>query len=144
MMTVAITLGFFLGAVALIGYLLRRRLLVITVEGVSMEPTYHAGDRLLVRRANLSAVRRGAVVVFATLAGAPPTDPPLMVKRAVAIPGDPVPPGVPVPDRLVPAGHLVVLGDNAAHSADSRTNGFLQAADIVGVVVRSPRHHRSR
>jgi signal peptidase I len=138
MMTVALALGFLAGTVALIGYLLRRRLLVITVEGVSMEPTYHAGDRLLVRRASLPAVRRGTVVVFAAPAGAPPTDPPLMVKRAVAIPGDPVPLGVPVPDRLVPAGHLVVVGDNAAHSADSRTNGFLQAADIVGIVIRSP------
>ena len=115
---------------ALAGDLLRRRLLLVTIEGISMAPTFRPGDRLVVRRAALSAVRRGAVVVFATAA-----DPPLMVKRAVAVPGDPVPPGVPEPDRLVPPDHLVVLGDNAAHSADSRTMGFLRAADVVGVVL---------
>jgi len=115
---------------------LRRRLLLVTVEGESMEPTYTAGDRLFVRRTTLAGVRRGAVVVLVAPAGAPATDPPLLVKRAVAVPGDPVPGGIPVPDRTVPAGRLVVLGDNTDRSADSRIRGFIPAADVVGVVLR--------
>lgn len=97
---------------------LRRQLLLVTVEGESMEPTYAAGDRLIVRRTT------------------PATDPPLLVKRAVALPGDPVPGGIPVPDRMVPAGRLVVLGDNADRSADSRGRGFIPATDVVGVLLR--------
>ena len=126
-------------ALALVGgvvLVLRRRLLLITVEGESMEPTSAAGDRLVVRRTTLTGVRRGAVVVLAAPAGAPATDPPLLVKRAVAVPGDPVPGGIPVPDRTVPAGRLVVLGDNADRSADSRARGFIPAAEVVGVVLR--------
>lgn len=115
---------------------LRRQLLLVTVEGESMEPTYAAGDRLIVRRTTLAGVRRGAVVVLAAQAGAPATDPPLLVKRAVALPGDPVPGGIPVPDRMVPAGRLVVLGDNADRSADSRGRGFIPATDVVGVLLR--------
>lgn len=124
------------GLLGCAGVVLRRRLLIVTVEGVSMEPTHRPGDRLLVRRATLAGVRRGAVVVVTAPSGAPPTDPPLMVKRAVALPGDAVPAGIPVPDAMVPSGHLVVLGDNAAQSADSRTMGFLPAAAVIGVVLR--------
>jgi signal peptidase I len=115
---------------------LRRRLLLVTIEGESMEPTYTAGDRVLVRRTTLAGVRRGAVVVLAASADAPATDPPLLVKRAVAVPGDPVPDGIPVPDRVVPPGRLVVLGDNTGRSADSRVVGFIPAADVVGVILR--------
>src|SRR5687767_16006642 len=41
---------------------LRRRLLVVTVIGVSMEPTYSSGDRLLVRRSRLKGIRTGQIV----------------------------------------------------------------------------------
>jgi signal peptidase I len=61
----------------------------------------------------------------------------LMVKWAVAVPGDAVPCGIPVTERTVPAGKLVVLGDNVDHSFDSRRAGFLSAAEVVGVVVRT-------
>jgi len=40
-----------------------------------------------------------------------------------------------VDDPVVPAGRLVVLGDNAAHSFDSRRAGYVLAADVVGVVI---------
>jgi signal peptidase I len=122
--------------IALAGALLRRRLLLITVVGTSMEPAYTDGDRVLVRRTTLAGVRRGAVVVLAAAPGSPASDPPLRMKRAAAVPGDPVPPGIPVADRLVPPGRLVVLGDNAERSADSRTAGFLPATDVVGIVIR--------
>jgi signal peptidase I len=105
---------------------------VVTVEGVSMAPTYVTGDRLLVRRVAPSAVTRGAAVLLVTPGG----EPPFMVKRAVALPGDPVPAGIPVDETVVPPGRLVVLGDNPERSADSRSFGFQPADAVVGVVRR--------
>lgn len=132
-----------LAAVALViaglgwGLVQRRRLLVVTVRGVSMEPTYSSGDRLLVRRSALDRVRAGEVVVV-QVAGAAPGDPTggRMVKRAVAVPGDPVPAQIPLPDPVVPAGRLLVLGDNPARSNDSRRLGYIPADALIGVVVR--------
>jgi signal peptidase I len=113
---------------------LRSRWLLVTVEGVSMAPTYLPGDRLLVRRTTLAGVHRGAAVLLTTPGADAPGNPPFMVKRAVALPGDPVPAGIPVSETVVPPGQLVVLGDNAAHSADSRSYGFQPADTVVGVV----------
>lgn len=124
---------------ALVAWLLvlRSRLLVVTVHGVSMEPTYRSGDRLLVRRAGLNHVRAGQVVVV-QVDSASPGDPTggRMVKRAVAVPGDPVPPRIPVPGPRVPADSLLVLGDNLARSNDSRRLGYLPADALIGVVLR--------
>jgi signal peptidase I len=118
------------------GLVQRRRLLVVTVRGVSMEPTYTSGDRLLVRRSGLDRVRAGEVVVVQV--GSAPGDPTggRMVKRAVAVPGDPVPPQIPLADPVVPAGRLLVLGDNPARSNDSRRLGYIPADSLIGVVVR--------
>jgi signal peptidase I len=58
------------------------------------------------------------------------------VKRVVAVAGDPVPPGVPVPEAHVPEGHRVLVGDNPARGHDSRTTGYFDAAVPLGVVVR--------
>ncbi|TDD84930.1 S26 family signal peptidase [Actinomadura rubrisoli] len=130
-----------------------------------MEPTLRAGDRLLVRRTD--RVRAGRIVVVrapdpplgdrepagaelteeeaAALpvvpAAAPPPGGRLLVKRAVAVPGDPVPrDAVPalreVPDEVVPPGSLVVLGDNPSASWDSREYGFVRPGGCVGVAVR--------
>jgi signal peptidase I len=158
---------------------LRRRYIVITVAGVSMEPAYGHGDRVLVRRASLEAVRRGHVVVLAgrlaemwpglaapTTDGAAPSGggfpsagespdasevpdagleltevPVWMIKRVKAVSGDPVPRGEVsalrhVPERVVPEGCLVVLGDNAEASRDSRHFGYVPSDRLIGVVVR--------
>lgn len=115
----------------------RRRFLVVTVHGVSMEPTYVSGDRLLVRRSRLDRVRAGQVVVVRVSAAA--ADDPTggrMVKRAVAVPGDPVPAQIPVSDPVVPSGRLLVLGDNPLRSNDSRRLGYLPADSLIGVVLR--------
>jgi len=102
-----------------------------------MEPTYHSGDRLLVRRSGLDRVRTGQVVVV-QVDSATPDDPTggRMVKRAVAVPGDPVPPRIPVPGPRVPVDRLLVLGDNLARSNDSRRLGYLSADALIGVVLR--------
>ncbi|MET9451121.1 S26 family signal peptidase [Streptomyces cinerochromogenes] len=120
------------------------RLLVVTVRGPSMTPTHHHGDRLLVRRTR--TVRRGQVVVVLR-----PRSPaiwredrhsPLIVKRVAAVPGEPVPPGSVPPlaeghAGRVPPGRVVLLGDNAAASVDSRQLGFFPLGDVLGVVTRS-------
>jgi signal peptidase I len=124
---------------ALVAWLLvlRSRLLVVTVHGVSMEPTYRSGDRLLVRKAGLDRVRTGQVVVV-QVDSTSPDDPTggRMVKRAVGVPGDPVPPEIPVPGPRVPVDSLLVLGDNLARSNDSRRLGYLPAKALIGVVLR--------
>jgi signal peptidase I len=116
---------------------LRRRLLVVTVIGVSMEPTYSSGDRLLVRRSRLKGIRTGQIVVV-QVSGAATGDTTAgrLVKRAVAVPGDPVPPQIPISDQVVPEDRLLVLGDNPAHSDDSRRLGYIPADALIGVVLR--------
>lgn len=117
----------------------RRHLVLVTVEGISMTPTLQPGDRVLIRRRQLAKVRRGDIVVL---------EPPVKlthpdgssrwnIKRVVALPGDPVsasdlPPGNP---DVVPDGKLVVHGDGRI-SSDSRQWGFYAADDLLGVVVR--------
>jgi signal peptidase I len=116
---------------------LRHRYVAITVHGESMTPTYRPGDRVLVRRERL--VRSGQCVVFAEEPAGPVPD--WVLKRVVAVPGDPVPrdrmPALDgVPEARVPAGHLVVAGDNPAHSYDSRHHGYVVAERLLGVVSR--------
>lgn len=138
----------------------RRSLAVVTVSGPSMAPTYVDGQRVLVRRKPLARVRRGEVVLVerpgvATGWVDPPVRGPVaarpwLVKRAVAVAGDPLPPdlvgGRAGATRLgtrVPAHRLVVLGDNPDESYDSRRFGFVEPRRLYGVVVR-PLPNRSR
>lgn len=63
------------------------------------------------------------------------------MKRAVAVPGDPVPrQGFPAfrdaPETVVPRHALVVLGDNPGAGWDSRDFGFVRGDEFVGVMVR--------
>ncbi|UWE12542.1 S26 family signal peptidase [Actinacidiphila bryophytorum] len=120
----------------------RRLLLIVTVEGTSMAPTYAPGRRLLVLRTPLARilVRPGAVVVFRL----PRTDPdgpepPLLVKRVAARAGDPIPPEVrpplPASPTRVPRGHLILLGDNPSTSTDSRTWGYVSSSTLTAVLL---------
>ncbi|MGC4785202.1 MULTISPECIES: S26 family signal peptidase [Micromonospora] len=128
----------------------RRHLLLVAVVGRSMEPTLRSGDRVLARRVPLARIRPGDVVVVvapAEMTAGRPTRPDatgtpgLLIKRAYAVPGDPVPVDrVPLlrrgGEQVVPAGRLVVLGDNPSQSYDSRECGYIPEPDVLGVVVR--------
>ncbi|MGC4773492.1 S26 family signal peptidase [Micromonospora sp. DT44] len=127
-------LALLLGAVEWI----RRRLIVTEVHGPSMLPTYRDGDRLLTRRrAGKGALSTGQVVVLRN--PRPPGLPgsstgPWLVKRVVAVAGDPVFRGM--PGGHVPDGYVLVLGDNLAQSLDSRHIGLIPTRAILGTVVR--------
>jgi signal peptidase I len=119
-------------AAAFVAALARGLLVVVTVRGNSMRPTYADGDVLLAARVPL--LRRGRAIVFAPPVN-PPGAPPYRVKRLVALPGDPSPDWVKDRQRFVPAGHVVVRGDNL-RSEDSSTYGYVERAGVFAVVVR--------
>ncbi|WP_169986197.1 S26 family signal peptidase [Microbispora sp. H10836] len=123
----------------------RRTLRVVEVHGESMKPGLCPGDRVLVRRLRPGGpgrrVRRGDIVVIArvgpgegfTLDGG--TN--LVIKRAAAVAGDPMPPDFEaLGEARVPPGRLLVLGDNPSRSTDSRQWGLLPESRITGVVLR--------
>ncbi|MFI7673155.1 S26 family signal peptidase [Actinophytocola sp. NPDC049390] len=125
-------------AAALVAAVARGLLVVVTVRGNSMRPTYTDGDVLLAARVPL--LRRGHAIVFAPPTN-PPGAPPYRVKRLVALPGDPTPDWVRDRTPFVPAGHVVVRGDNL-RSEDSSTYGYVQRAGVLAVVVRKLRAAR--
>jgi signal peptidase I len=113
-----------------------------------MEPTFRHGDRVVVRRTARLAVSAGDVVVIERPSGDPVRrNQPAgirdgrrwMIKRVGAVAGEPVPDGIPVPDAVVPEGRLVLLGDNADASFDSREVGYFPASLVLGGVVRRMR-----
>ncbi len=141
----------------------RLSLMVVHVHGQSMEPTLHEGDRVIAKRVRRAAPATGQMVVVQQpppwrtidswrdgrlvaaegfwLAGRPVPSKRWMIKRVVATEGEPLPPefqawrealGV-----VVPAGHLLVLGDNRNRSMDSRRFGFVSVDSVLGVLVRN-------
>ncbi|GLZ58419.1 MULTISPECIES: S26 family signal peptidase [Micromonospora] len=140
---------------ALLGWrLLTRRLVAVTVDGASMEPTYRDGDRVLVRRGRVPATGHVVVVEYPSVDGKWPL-PPLrdgasaaevgrrrwLIKRVAAVPGDPVPRDrVPaLAEERVPPGMVVLLGDNPGSSFDSRRIGYFSGERILGAVLNAPR-----
>jgi signal peptidase I len=139
----------------------RQALLLITVSGGSMSPTYVDGEKLVVRRGRRRLPQVGEVVVFrhpqlaraaaaqtaaAQTAAAQPPAPPRpdvdwMVKRVVAVQGDRVPEeirpavGATGAQTVVPQGFLLVRGDNPV-SLDSRHFGYLPTTEVLGVSLR--------
>jgi signal peptidase I len=130
--------------------LLGRLLRIIRVQGDSMVPALHDGDRLLaVRPGPWRPLRRGVIVVGRVPAVAGGDGSALFIKRVLALPGEIA--RVPL-DRLssdprsgatidgtdatwpVPAGHVFVKGD-AYSSADSASWGPIPRGELVGVVV---------
>lgn len=109
-----------------------------------MEPALSDGDQVLVRRSPLRRLTVGDIVV-AWIPWMPrthaldPRDRPWLVKRVAALPGDPVPDSVSAAvggDERVPPECLVLLGDNAEGTVDSRDLGYFGGELVLGVVVR--------
>jgi signal peptidase I len=149
-------------ALATLLWAIRHKFAIVTVAGDSMRPTLSHGDRVLVRRASMTQLRNGLVIVAERPAedGGWTTDAPswpgrartLMIKRVAALPGDLLPD---LPDAAtlaftadlhaesaqghVPAGKLVLLGDNPTGSYDSRVFGYYPANRVIGTVVRTLR-----
>ncbi|MGH3914255.1 MAG: signal peptidase I [Pseudonocardiaceae bacterium] len=145
MTTLELSLLSMLTALAMVVGWLHRRLITVTVSGHSMTPTLLPGDRVLVRRRPVRQVGRADLVVFARPRTAAPA---WMIKRVLAVPGDPVPRReVPVLwgylEARIPANRLVVLGDNPADSYDSRDFGYLRGEKVLGVVVARLRSRTS-
>jgi len=118
----------------------RAALLVIRVDGASMAPAFRAGDTVLtIRRALRPNVRRGDVVVCRRPAGMPGPDE-FLIKRVVAIAGDPVPDDPVKAGQTISAGRVYVRGDGE-RSLDSRVFGAIPTDHVIGHVVArlSPR-----
>lgn len=126
---------------------LRRRLVSVTVVGHSMLPAYRPGDHVVVRRGVVPPP--GGVVVVEqpdTRTRSWPVPPaglgsrrqPVvgrqwLVKRVAAGPGGlwTTPAGV---AERVPPGHVLLLGDNADVSFDSRQMGPFPVERVLGAV----------
>lgn len=140
-------------AVALVLTLLIRHFVVesFVVRGSSMEPTLHDGERLLVSKFiyRFRLPRAGEIIIFRS----PVRERDDLIKRVIAVPGDHValvdgqvirngqpleepyissPAGGNLPDRVVPEGHVFVLGDNRPNSEDSRYFGFVSLDRLKG------------
>ena len=124
---------------------------MVRVKGHSMDPTFHNGQWLLIRRNSWPSppLRVGDVVVFrmdndvlvkriAALGGqpAPEIQTVLLVRPSHTRPGDWEAAEVPVAPQPVPKGQLYVLGDNAPVSDDSRSFGTVPISALLGRVLR--------
>lgn len=117
---------------------LRRRWVLVKVEGASMEPALHDGHEVLAKRTRRLAT--GQIVVAAApdpvTGWAEATRPKVRgqdgwwIKRIAACPGEPMPgSGDPVP-----AEHYFLLSDNPI-GEDSRRHGPCPAIAVVGTVI---------
>jgi signal peptidase I len=108
---------------------LRRRYVLVTVTGNSMLPTLAAGDRVVVRRVRPARIRPGHLVVASRPSagrrwrdpGPPVAGTPWLIKRVSAAGS--------------PPGTMILLGDNAVSSWDSRQWGPCPVDRLLGVVV---------
>nr|WP_275402659.1 signal peptidase I [Streptomyces sp. SID13031] len=140
----------------------RRVWLRVEISGASMSPTFESGDRVLARRVDPGRLATGDVIVFegpnadaeaaAELIGrlrtyvAVAQDPPAftgsggsghrVIKRVAAVAGERLPFAIPghAEGSVVPAGSLVVVGDNPRSSVDSRQHGYISADQVLGRV----------
>lgn len=123
---------------------------ICTVQGVSMEPTFYEGTRLLLQP---KEAERFDIMVFQI-------DGKYIIKRVIGLPGDEVAVrdgklfvnGVLYKEpylseeniRLfeqtdfeiqVSEGEYFVMGDNRDHSADSRKTGLVDSGQVVGIAI---------
>lgn len=124
----------------------------ITVQGQSMEPNLHEQQRVIVDLVSyrFRSPERGEIIVFDVPESVSKIP---LIKRVVGIPGDTIETkeGAAylngqrldepylrettlgrMPPRVVPEGHVFVLGDNRNRANDSRRLGMVPYEDIVG------------
>ena len=132
-------------------FALRFTIDTVIVLGISMEPSFHSGQRILVSKVSyrMHEPERGDVIVFRPVE---PDDKDL-IKRIIAQPGDTVevkdsavyvngtklkesyiknPPNYILPEQEVPANNYFVLGDNRNRSNDSHNGWFVPRQNIAG------------
>lgn len=120
----------------------------VKVEGVSMEPTYHDGDSLLIYK--LGTPDKGDIITFKNEGRN-------LIKRVIATPGDSVKienskvivngnvikedyikeddfgSGFAENEKVLAEDEYFVLGDNRNNSIDSRVFGVIKEDSIMGV-----------
>lgn len=120
----------------------------VRVENISMQPTLHEGEFILVNKLayRLGEYQRGDIVIFHHSVTED------YIKRVIGLPGDVVevkdgrvfvngqmlqeayiasPPAY-TGSWNVPAGEVFVLGDNRNQSSDSHTWGYVPESSVVG------------
>ena len=122
----------------------------VRVENISMQPTLHEGEFVLVNKLayRLGDFQRGDIIVF-HFPRNPAED---YIKRVIGLPGDTITiengqvsvngqvlnePYISAPPQyssswIVPEGEIFVLGDNRNQSSDSHSWGFVPVPNVVG------------
>lgn len=133
-------------------FLVQNTIQVSIVNGSSMEPDLHTGQRLIANKIiyHLGEPQRGDVIIFR-----PPMSPlsTPFIKRVIGLPGETVeirqgivyidgvrldepyikdPATYSVAAVEVPADHYYVLGDNRNNSSDSHVWGTVPAENLIG------------
>src|SRR2546421_12488722 len=111
------------------------------VEGISMEPTLHSGQGLVLVRFPFLAggIHDGDIVIVSD-----PTGKEGYIKRVYKSAGEIVEPGLQPEtidsgtDYVVPEGSVYVLGDNREQSEDSRIWGAIPLSHVEGKALFAP------
>ncbi len=124
-------LGWVLVSGAVFGYVRDNVAEAYKIVSGSMEPAVLAGDRVLADKTAYRRIapQRGDVVTFVY----PDDRSKRYIKRIEALPGEIII-GADGTRKEVPHGLVYVLGDNRAHSYDSREFGFVPLSDIIAKV----------
>lgn len=132
-------------------FLLRFTIDTVIVLGISMEPSFYSGQRILVSKVayRIHEPERGDVIVF-TPSNSEKGE---FIKRIIALPGDTVevkegvvslngieltepyiknPPAYPLEKQKIPANKYFVLGDNRNRSNDSHNGWVVPRQNIIG------------
>ncbi len=132
-------------------FLLRFTIDTVIILGISMEPSFHSGQRILVSKVayRIHEPERGDVIVFKPSN----SEKGEFIKRIIALPRDTVevkdgavyvngielkepyiksPPGYPLTTQKIPANNYFVLGDNRNRSNDSHNGWVVPRQNIHG------------